>query len=556
VGSLTDYAHGLRSLLTILLVLAVVTASAPAAAEVVAGPPDRLDPPAPGEGPYLEDPADPVGDVRSFAAQPSAGYSYRGVVHRAHEIGELSGANRFLTSVQASRAGWPKGAPAVVLAAGEVYADALSAATLAGVTGGPLLLTPTARLESGVAAEIRRLAPRKAYVIGRLSDDVERAVRGLGVSTERIRSSDRYATSFAVASRAVALGADPSTVLVASGATFPDALSAGALAAGRKLPILLVPATGGAADLRARVQTLGARRTWVIGGSAAVPAATVAGLPGLERLAGPERTATAAAVATRARALGLTGPVVLASAEAFPDGLSGGVLAGAARRGPVLLTARAELSAATATWLRTPGPARLDVIGGSAAIAPLTRCQVRSGDTGALRCIEQELHRQGYHVGAIDGRLDHQSVWAFYAFQKAAGLGVDGNFGPASYRALLRNPRLTPRRPELGPNHVEIDIARQLVLVVRDGAVRHVLHTSTGKPSTPTVRGNFTVYEVRNVRQANRMYRPSFFHRGYAFHGYPEIPLHPASAGCARLYDGDMDFLWPFVQVGTRIASY
>jgi len=94
------------------------------------------------------------------------------------------------------------------------------------------------------------------------------------------------------------------------------------------------------------------------------------------------------------------------------------------------------------------------------------------------------------------------------------------------------------------------------VLVIRGGEVAHILHTSTGKRSTPTVGGVFTVYERRNVRQANHLYRPVFFHRGYAFHGYPEIPTYPASHGCARMFDGDMDFLWPFLPMGQRIASY
>jgi putative cell wall-binding protein len=545
-----------RRLLVTALAIALAAGLQPPSAAAAAAEPDRLDPPAAGEGPYADDPSEPAGE-RAFAAQPSPRYSASGTRFTPQALHTIAGSNRYATSVAASRAGWPSHAGAAMLATGDAHADALAAATLAGATSAPLLLTPTDRLEGAVADELRRLAPGVVYVIGQLTPAVEEAVRGLGLATERISAPDRYRTAFAVAERAVALGADASTVLVASGVDFPDALSASALAAGRRMPILLVPRSGGAAELRAQVEALGATRTWVVGGSAAVPDATVAGLPGLERIAGAERTATAAAVAQRARALGLTGAPTLASAEAFPDGLSGGVLAGVSRRGPVLLTARRELSAAALRSAHASGAGRMDVMGGSAAISPLARCQASAGDTRALLCVEDELKRQGYNVGAVDGRLDSRSVWTFYAFQKVAGLRPTGDFGEAEFRRLLDNPRMTPRRPELGPDHVEIDIARQLVYVVRDGVVAHHLHTSTGKPSTPTIRGNFTVYETRNRRQThNAMYRPSFFRGGYAFHGYPDIPLYPASAGCARMYDEDMDFLWPFVQVGTRVASY
>ncbi len=542
------------ALLAALLSAAVLT-PLPAAAQT--DPPYRLDPPAPGEGPYLDDPSDPpLEGLRTFAAQPQARYAASGRRFAPQSINELSGSNRFATSVAVSRAGWPNGAAAAIVATGEHHADALASSALAGTVDAPLLLTPTTRLEGAVAEELGRLKPQVVYVVGQVTGAVDEAVRGLGFEVERIAGHDVYSTAVALAHKAVELGADSSTVLVASGSSFPDALSASALAAGRKLPILLAPSTG-SAWLRDRVRELGAERVWVVGGTAAVPDEVVAELPKVVRLAGSERTMTAVAVADRARANGLTGQPVLASAESFPDGLSGGVFAGLKRNAPVLLTYRAALSEAPARYLAAHGTGRVDLTGGSAAIAPLARCQIKAGDTRALVCVEEELRAQGYNVGPVDGRLDHLSVWSFYAFQKVAGLKPTGVFGEAEFRRLTENPRLTPRRPHLGPNHVEIDIARQLVLVVRDGEVRHVLHTSTGKRSTPTVRGEFTVYETRNYRQRhNAMYRPSFFYRGYAFHGYPEVPLYPASHGCARLYDGDMDFLWRFVQRGTRVASY
>lgn len=225
-------------------------------------------------------------------------------------------------------------------------------------------------------------------------------------------------------------------------------------------------------------------------------------------------------------------------------------------RGPLLVSSRRDLSVYAGAFLGGRGLGEITKVGGVDALGVMVDCQLRAGSTRPWLCAEEELARQGYNTGAVDGRVDGQTVWLTYAFDKVIGFRPDAAFGELEWQRMLDNPRLTPRRPDLPPNHIEIDLARQLVLVVRDGQVRHALHTSTGAASTPTVRGVFTVYEKRNYRQANHMYRPVFFHRGYAFHGYPEIPLYPASHGCARMYDGDMDFLWPMLAIGDRVASY
>jgi putative cell wall-binding protein len=547
--------RGVAAAAVVAVLVATLLAGVPApAAAAESAPPDQLDPPAPGEGQPLDDPSEPEAPrPSSYAAAVTTGS--RPIPRQAVEF--IAGPNRFATSVSASRRGWPDTAPAAVLANGDDYGAALAAASLAGTVGGPLLLTPTGTLDRDVAGELQRLLPEVVYLAGPLADVVEQQVAGLGLRTERVTANGGRATvSWVIARRAAALGAETSTVLVASANDFPDALAASALGAGLTYPILLTPGPEAAAQLAAEVAALGAQRTLVVGGTAAVPDEAVAGLPAVERLAGPERTATAVVVADRARALGLVGRPVLASAESFPDGLSGGAFAGGARGAPVLLTPRGRLAEPLLAWLGQTGTDAVSIAGGPAAVAPLVSCQLQAGDERAFLCVEHELAHQGYHVGAVDGRVDHQTVWAVLAFQKVAGLPVTGSFGEAELQALQRRPTLPVVRPDLGPDHIEIDLARQLVLVVRNGRVAHALHTSTGKPSTPTVRGVFSVYEKRDYRQANRMYRPVFFYRGYAFHGYPEIPLHPASAGCARLYDGDMDFLWPMLQLGTRVASY
>lgn len=523
----------------------------------------EIRPPAPGEGDYV-DPAlrpDEAGGDRANQ-YPTARYALdgQGTTFAPQTIEVLSGSNRYLTSVATAQQGWPDGADAVVLATGQDYHDPLAAAGLAGTVGGPLLLTADDYLEPGVGDELERLDPDVVYVVGRLSGQVEGEVteRGLDVERVSVDGDDPHTTAMRITEEIVDLGGSASTVLVASARDYADALSASALAAGQGTPILFAPTD---ADAKERFLTFladqGVEETWIVGGGEAIPGDDVEGAPGLERLAGRERTETAAVVADRALDLGMTGRPVVARSDGFADSLTGGVLAGGALDGPVLLTPRQELFAAPAAWLADAGHSRLEVAGGQEAISQLTRCQLQDGDTRSFRCVEEQLHHQRYHVGAVNGRLDETTIGAFFAFQKVAGLTPDGVFGSESWRAMIAAPTIAPQRGDLTGDRVEVNIARQLILVVRGGEVEKIFHTSTGKASTPTIRGVFNVYEKRNVRQShNAMYRPVFFIRGYAFHGYPEVPLQPASDGCMRMFDNDMDVMWDYLPMGHTVATY
>ena len=291
------------------------------------------------------------------------------------EITEIAGPDRYATAVAASQSGWPDGAEQAVLATGENYPDALTASVLAGKVGGPLLLVPEDGINPTVAQELARLGTQHAYLVGPLSDAVEQGARDLGVDTTRLRGADRYETAMLIATEVSQLEAE--AVFVASGESFADALAAGALAAGLGHPILLTPPSGDG-RVATWVEELGARRAWVVGGEAAVAESAIAHLPEVERIAGPNRAATAAALADFAVAQGYGRDPFIASGHSFPDGLAGGVLAARLER-PVLLTGRDRLSTETHAWLGRHGASRVTVLGGMAAIGPGPRCQLETG---------------------------------------------------------------------------------------------------------------------------------------------------------------------------------
>jgi peptidoglycan hydrolase-like protein with peptidoglycan-binding domain len=188
---------------------------------------------------------------------------------------------------------------------------------------------------------------------------------------------------------------------------------------------------------------------------------------------------------------------------------------------------------------------------------------MRDGVEGdAVRALQQRLLDLGYWLaGGADGRFGSTTTQAVLAFQKVQGLVPDGIAGPATLAAIGDAARPEARSGPGTGRVVEIDLARQVLLVVVDGRVEWAFNTSTGAPGWETPPGRFVVErEIDGIREAplGSLYRPKYFHQGIAVHGAPHIPAHPASHGCARLHDRAMDLLWATgaLAVGTPVWVY
>jgi putative cell wall-binding protein len=127
------------------------------------------------------------------------------------------------------------------------------------------------------------------------------------------------------------------------------------------------------------------RASMLAEGSPAVPecvAAPAATPPSgrVSRVQGQDRAATAVAASQSQFPAGQSASAaVLASGEAYPDGLAGAPLA-ASKHGPLLLTHAASLDSVTASELTRvlPAGATVYVLGGAAAIAPDTEASVKA----------------------------------------------------------------------------------------------------------------------------------------------------------------------------------
>ncbi len=98
--------------------------------------------------------------------------------YTAGSVTRLAGVDRYSTAVAVSAATYPSPVKTLYVATGRVYADGLSAGTIAGRVGGPLLLVSRDALPATVSAEIRRLDPDTVVVVGGIGS-VSEAVRSL-----------------------------------------------------------------------------------------------------------------------------------------------------------------------------------------------------------------------------------------------------------------------------------------------------------------------------------------------------------------------------------------
>jgi putative cell wall-binding protein len=284
-----------------------------------------------------------------------------------------AGATRVDTAVSLSRSAFAA-APAVVIARDDLYADALAAGPLAAKVGGPLLLSPPSGLPTTVSTEIRRLGATTAYVIGdttALAAIIDTQLEAAGVTTvHRIGGATRYDTAALVAEH---IGG--SNIYIARGDTWPDAASVSALAAYQQRPILLTAGTALPGGTTAAIAALQATHATIIGGTAAVSDSVQNELAtdglAVDRLAGADRYATSAAVASAGTAAGLTGSTWLTDGQNWPDAIAAGPSA-ARLHGDVILVDPHRLanSPATSAWITSHPTASVTAVGGPDVVSP------------------------------------------------------------------------------------------------------------------------------------------------------------------------------------------
>jgi putative cell wall-binding protein len=285
----------------------------------------------------------------------------------------LAGADRYATAVAISKQ-YSAGVDVVYIATGANYPDALSAAPAAAAQGGPLLLTPAKTLPSNVKAEIVRLKPKAIVVVGGsavVSKAVYTALAGLTPHIRRDAGIDRYDTSRVITTRAFPAGAKKA--YFATGANFPDALSASAAAGSSASPVILVNGLARSIDSKtaALISRLGVTTAKIAGGTGVVSSGIESSLraqstiTSVQRLAGADRYATSRAINHAAFA---TAPqAFFAVGTGFADALAGAALAGR-NSAPLYVVPRSCVPSVVISDLTNFGTVQRVLLGGTAVL--------------------------------------------------------------------------------------------------------------------------------------------------------------------------------------------
>ncbi len=331
---------------------------------------------------HFSDPAKTTVKLSAYTVKVALGLKSPNFSFSGFPMSRIQGSSRYDTAIAISQRAFTGTAPAVVVASGETYPDALVGSALAGAESGSVLLTMNDSLPSAVETELKRLAPSRVYIMGSnatISDAVEARLRTVlpSATTTRIAGVDRYETARKTAEKVYALDA-PTKAIVTNGYAWPDAASVSALAYAKSYPILFSKQSELstqteqylAAKKPATTLLIGSETVLSDGVKQAVVAATT---KSATRLSGSNRYATAAAVArfSITATEGFTvSEVYITTGLNYPDALVGGVLAGKLRK-PLLLTHPDACPAGTAAFLNDNKTAigYLWIFGSSAAVS-------------------------------------------------------------------------------------------------------------------------------------------------------------------------------------------
>jgi hypothetical protein len=195
----------------------------------------------------------------------------------------------------------------------------------------------------------------------------------------------------------------------------------------------------------------------------------------------------------------------------------------------------------------TPEQALFAAKAGATAVSP--------GSRMAIALLKQGMRALGYPAGNgpyTTGKLGR----ALLAFRKVNGMTRTYDASRTIYQMVFAGRgAFKLRYPDAG-KHVEADLSRQVIVLADRGKPVWVEATSSGKPSTPTVLGHYHFYSKAPGTNAKGMYMSNYFIRGYAIHGYPDVPTYNASHGCLRISNADAVAVFNQIDLGESIWVY
>jgi peptidoglycan hydrolase-like protein with peptidoglycan-binding domain len=174
----------------------------------------------------------------------------------------------------------------------------------------------------------------------------------------------------------------------------------------------------------------------------------------------------------------------------------------------------------------------------------------------SVRTLQSELWNLHYVV-PLNGVFDEATGRALIAYRKMNNLNRIAYSGSEVFSRLSHGLGTFHVVYRHDGRHVEANLTKQVLAEIEPGGRIHAIYTmSSGKPSTPTVIGRFSVYSKTPGTNTEGMVDSNYFIRGYAIHGYAEVPTYAASHGCLRVPIPNAAAIYSWVQYGTPVDVY
>ncbi|HWQ43853.1 MAG TPA: cell wall-binding repeat-containing protein [Desulfosporosinus sp.] len=247
----------------------------------------------------------------------------------------IAGQDRFDTARDIAMKGNTIGLNDVIIVSGNNFPDALSVSVLAKQLNAPILLVDSTVAHSSAALTFVSDKLSKTGTIhiiggtGIISDAFKTELNRLGFNNiDRIGGYDRYDTNTLIAQKLVAPKNTP--IVIASGESFPDALSISSIASSYGYPILLTAKDSLSPGIKSYISSVQPSQVYIVGGTGVVSDAVQTSIKALTpatitRLAGTDRFDTVEKILSTFSLTPKT--VYIASGMNFPDALAGSTLA-------------------------------------------------------------------------------------------------------------------------------------------------------------------------------------------------------------------------------------
>jgi len=181
---------------------------------------------------------------------------------------------------------------------------------------------------------------------------------------------------------------------------------------------------------------------------------------------------------------------------------------------------------------------------------------IGAGECGrVVKGFKEALAQMGYVSGGgscFNGRTGREVL----AYRKVNGMARNEHAGKGLVQQVFGGRGgYRVRHPEAG-EHAEVPLDKQVLVLSKGDKPFAIYPVSTGKPSTPTVTGEYSFYRQEPGYNAEGMYYSFYWHNGYAVHGYAEVPNYAASHGCVRTFIADQPRIYEQLHYGEPIFVF